>query len=83
MCFKCGADNHSSKNCQARVAEGDGVNNCSLRDVCVCLGDYPYAKCFVCEEVGHLSRACPENPKGLYPHGKTLLVFEEAIVHWV
>ena len=32
-------------------------------------GEYPYAKCFICGEVGHLSRACPENPKGLYPHG--------------
>ena len=33
-------------------------------------GDFPYAKCFICGETGHLSKQCPDNPKGLYPMGK-------------
>ncbi|KXJ21591.1 Zinc finger CCHC domain-containing protein 9 [Exaiptasia diaphana] len=30
---------------------------------------YPFAKCFICGETGHLSRSCPDNPRGLYPKG--------------
>jgi hypothetical protein len=30
---------------------------------------FPFAKCFICGETGHLSRGCPDNPKGLYPKG--------------
>lgn len=30
---------------------------------------FPHAQCFVCGEKGHLSRACPDNPRGLYPNG--------------
>lgn len=33
-------------------------------------GAFPYAKCFMCGEMGHLSRSCPDNPKGLYAEGK-------------
>ena len=33
------------------------------------LGEFPYAKCFICGEIGHLSRSCPDNPRGLYPKG--------------
>ena len=32
-------------------------------------GEFPYAKCFICNETGHLSRQCPDNPRGLYPNG--------------
>jgi hypothetical protein len=32
-------------------------------------GEFPYAKCFICGEVGHLSQKCPDNPRGLYPNG--------------
>lgn len=32
-------------------------------------GPFPFAKCFICQEMGHLSKSCPENPRGLYPRG--------------
>lgn len=25
--------------------------------------------CFICKQEGHLAKACPDNPKGLYPKG--------------
>ena len=33
------------------------------------VGQFPFAKCFICGQVGHLSRSCPDNPRGLYPNG--------------
>ena len=36
----------------------------------ILLGKYPYAKCFICNETGHLSKQCPDNPRGLYPNGE-------------
>jgi len=31
--------------------------------------DYKFASCFICKEQGHISRQCPDNPKGIYPKG--------------
>jgi zinc finger CCHC domain-containing protein 9 len=30
---------------------------------------FPFATCFICKEVGHIARMCPDNPKGIYPQG--------------
>lgn len=30
---------------------------------------YKYATCFICKEAGHISKQCPDNPRGLYPDG--------------
>ncbi|BFZ52997.1 Zinc finger CCHC domain-containing protein 9 [Savitreella phatthalungensis] len=29
----------------------------------------PFARCFVCNNVGHISAACPANSRGIYPEG--------------
>lgn len=53
-CFKCGSEEHTSKNCQSKLKGADA---------------YKFADCFVCGQSGHLAKACPDNPKGLYPKG--------------
>ncbi|XP_029025122.1 zinc finger CCHC domain-containing protein 9 [Betta splendens] len=55
ICYRCGSTEHEIHKCKAKVDPA--------------LGDYPYAKCFICEQTGHLSRSCPDNPKGLYAQG--------------
>ncbi|NXY49154.1 ZCHC9 protein, partial [Ceuthmochares aereus] len=55
ICYRCGSTEHDISKCKAKV---DPV-----------AGAFPYAKCFICGEMGHLSRSCPDNPKGLYAEG--------------
>lgn len=55
ICYRCGSTEHEIHKCRAKVDPA--------------LGDYPFAKCFICGQTGHLSRACPDNPKGLYAQG--------------
>ncbi|XP_075996633.1 zinc finger CCHC domain-containing protein 9 [Genypterus blacodes] len=55
ICFRCGSTEHEIHKCRAKVDPA--------------LGEYPYAKCFICSQTGHLSRSCPDNPKGLYAQG--------------
>jgi zinc finger CCHC domain-containing protein 9 len=53
-CFKCGSDQHTSKECVSKAKGGDA---------------FAFAKCFVCGQNGHLAKACPDNPRGIYPKG--------------
>lgn len=53
ICYKCGSTEHSVNKCKVRVEPGK----------------FPYATCFICKEQGHLSKQCPDNPRGLYPNG--------------
>ncbi|XP_069022912.1 zinc finger CCHC domain-containing protein 9 [Embiotoca jacksoni] len=55
ICYRCGSTEHEIHKCRAKVDPA--------------LGDFPYAKCFICSQTGHLSRSCPDNPKGLYAQG--------------
>ncbi|XP_075036145.1 zinc finger CCHC domain-containing protein 9 isoform X2 [Mixophyes fleayi] len=59
ICFRCGSTEHEINKCRAKVDPA--------------LGEYPYAKCFICGEMGHLSRSCPDNPKGLYASAEQCL----------
>ncbi|NXE82001.1 ZCHC9 protein, partial [Cochlearius cochlearius] len=56
ICYRCGSTEHDISKCRAKVDPA--------------VGPFPYAKCFICGEVGHLSRSCPDNPKGLYAEGE-------------
>ncbi|KAH0628061.1 hypothetical protein JD844_008738 [Phrynosoma platyrhinos] len=55
ICYRCGSTEHEINKCKVKVDPA--------------LGEFPYAKCFICGEMGHLSRSCPDNPKGLYAEG--------------
>lgn len=55
ICYRCGSTEHDISKCKAKIDPA--------------IGPFPYAKCFICGEMGHLSRSCPDNPKGLYAEG--------------
>jgi zinc finger CCHC domain-containing protein 9 len=54
MCYNCGSNEHNAKDCKKAIKSGN---------------EFIYAKCFICNEQGHLSGQCPKNEKGLYPNG--------------
>ncbi|KAJ7335810.1 hypothetical protein JRQ81_013751 [Phrynocephalus forsythii] len=55
ICYRCGSTEHDISKCKVKIDPA--------------VGEFPYAKCFICGEMGHLSKSCPDNPKGLYADG--------------
>ncbi|MBN3317600.1 ZCHC9 protein, partial [Atractosteus spatula] len=60
ICYRCGSTEHELQRCRAKVDPA--------------LGDFPFAKCFICGQTGHLSKSCPDNPKGMYAAGVDLMI---------
>ena len=54
VCYKCGSTEHSLSECTNRDSSNAGL---------------PFAKCFICSEMGHLSSQCSKNKKGIYVNG--------------
>lgn len=54
MFSRCNSSAHSLKHCPKRADKSNPT---------------PYATCFVCLGQGHLSAACPKNPRGVYVNG--------------
>lgn len=54
ICFNCGATDHPLRACPHERSAN---------------GELPFASCFICKGKGHISKDCPQNTNGLYPHG--------------
>ena len=63
------SNNTSTITCCRRFNYGNYLLISMLSSI---LDSFPFAKCFICQEMGHLARSCPENPRGLYPQGMKL-----------
>eukprot|EP01134_Creolimax_fragrantissima_P006982 CFRG6982T1 len=55
ICYRCGSSDHGIHACKKKIQQGDP--------------EFPFATCFICKQKGHLTRSCPDNPRGLYPNG--------------
>lgn len=56
ICYCCGSSEHRLSQCSKYQASGRK-------------GALPFAKCFICNQKGHLTRSCSQNTKGAYPNG--------------
>lgn len=77
ICLGCRKSGHLLKNCPDAVKDVGICFNCGLSDHTLkdCTkkrdpkGALKFAKCFICNGVGHIARDCSENANGLYPRG--------------
>lgn len=79
VCFHCRGYGHVLSQCPSLTeSENTGTGICykcgstehSSAECKVVRGSsFQFAECFICKEQGHIARQCPDNPRGLYPHG--------------
>ena len=63
-CYKCGKTDHSLKLCPHLTQEDK--NTCKNGKFNYSKMKLPFATCFICHKVGHLSSQCPLNDHGIY-----------------
>lgn len=80
LCFHCRNSGHVLSECpqleknDAELMEAGICFKCGSTEhqhtQCHIRGDvYKHATCFICKQEGHISKQCPDNPRGLYPEG--------------
>ena len=71
ICYRCGRIDHSLKDCKKppvkrrRDSSGDDSDDDEIREK----EFLPFAKCYVCQQSGHLAGFCPQNERGIFPNG--------------
>lgn len=83
ICFHCRHSGHMLSQCPQLANVNDDLDR-NASGICFKCGStehqhnqckmvrddsYKFATCFICNEEGHISKQCPDNPRGLYPHG--------------
>jgi len=72
ICYKCGSENHGLSNCPKLTPTEQSIITSSKEQKKRI--DYskiilPFARCFICKGMGHLSIQCEQNSHGIYVNG--------------